>query len=72
MHGLDAALAQTSPQTAICPVLVHLNQPREVFRDGFSSRFVLFSTAPAMTQLMRQAPDFLTGDRAGFGFSTER
>jgi hypothetical protein len=68
LHGLDAALAQTSPQAAISPVLVHLNQQRDMFRDCFSTRFVLFGSPAAMTQLMRQAPDFFDWRSGWFRF----
>jgi hypothetical protein len=57
VQGLDPLLTKVD-QPRIPPGLVHLNQQREAFRDRFQIRLVLFGSSTAMTQLMRQAPDF--------------
>jgi hypothetical protein len=40
------------------PVLIHLNQQRERFRDTFNTRLVFLLPDEQMTQLVKQAPDF--------------
>ncbi|MGF1569069.1 MAG: hypothetical protein ACFCVD_13535 [Nodosilinea sp.] len=65
MPELEQALTRKADQAAIPPLLVQLNQQREAFRDGFAARFVLLGCPTAITQLMRQAPDFFDW-RSGF------
>lgn len=58
IYGMENLMSLPIPKSKTHPVLYHLNQQRERFRDLLSVRIVFFLAPAVLTRLIKEAPDF--------------